>query len=201
MLVSVHCFQHQCWYLGESLGVLPFEEVQSHVNLRVIWSIFWGGLKEGTCDPSWLDCGLGSPPSILHFTKILELVSIDCLQIAIAIEWFLCSIHLALGTSQPPQTPHSYICLGLYCTLWFGHIIKPSFPLVFPVTSDFDLCTLFCVLCQIPFNAHLFRWTHYNCTETTATIYCEVVEPCDISWYGWYPVVEWGVALYANTKH
>ena len=96
------------------------------------------------------------------------------------------------GCYQPPQMPHIYIFPGFYCDTLGGHIIKPSFPLVFPATSDLifpcsSACFVRCLLmpvCLWPILIHtvvepmiLLRHTHYNYTGTTPTSYHKVFEP------------------------
>ena len=89
---------------------------------------------------------------------------------------FFFKLWWALGAYQPPQTPHSYICLGFHWDPLGGHIIKPSFPLVFPVT----FCLIFqhsAVCFQMPFNAHLLvAHTNSYCCHTHQSFDIESLE-------------------------
>ena len=78
------------------------------------------------------------------------------------------------------------------------------------------LLALCSVLCQLFHNAHLlaastssYCWTHEPFDTDSPQLYWDddnqllqgigAVWP-NISWYSWYPVVEYGVALYTNIK-
>ena len=174
------------------------------------------GLKEGTCDPSWLYWGLVSPPSFWVFQDpgvgMWLTVHTGPLPLT-GLMWH------TFGSGCLPTTTNSslYICLGFYCDLSGWSHNKTKFPS--GISSDFDLifphssaCFVRCLLmptCLQPILIHivvepmnLLRWTHLQLYWDNPNQLSQGVWALwpNISWYGWYPVVEWGMALYANTK-
>ena len=156
MLVSVLCFPHWWWYLGECTRGLPLEWVAYPWEIGGDMIVISFGLKEGTCAPIMNIMRTGKSSHHFGFFQDLE-VGIDWLSVQGHCHWLAyCGIHLALEICQLPQTPHSYICLRSYCDPLGGHIIKPSFPS--GISSNFwcNLSVLICMFCQMLLNACLF---------------------------------------------
>ena len=145
-------------------------------------------VKRGNLWPIMISLRTGKSFIILGFPKILELSVMNHPHRAIAIGW-LNVAHIWLGCLSSTTDP-SLLYLS-WILLWplGGHIIKPSFPLVFPVTFDliflcssvcFDRCLLL-PTCLQPIPIHiavspmnLLRQTHYSYTGTTPTSYHKV---------------------------
>ena len=100
---------------------------------------------------------------------------------------------MVLDVCQPPQTSHSYICLGFYYGPQGDLIIKPSFPLEFLATFvlickhsfaySVECFSMPADLQPVPIHTvveptSLSIQTHYNHTGTTPTSCCKVSEPC-----------------------
>ena len=149
-------------------------------------------------------------------SNIFKLASIDYPLRAIAIDWLnavtiwlwmLANHHKLLILYRP--------WILLWLSGWSCN--KTKFPS--EISSNFwlNLAALFCLLCQMLLNACLFAaptnsyccWIHDSFETDSLQLYWDnskqlsqgvwALQP-NINWYGWYPVVEWGVALYINTK-
>ena len=173
------------------------------------------GIKEGTCTPSWIFWGLVSPPSFWVLPRSWSWCQLTICSGPLPLTGLM---HYTVGSGGLPTTTNFslYIYLGFNCNSPGDHLIKPSFPLEFPVTW-FNLAALFCILCQMLLNAHLFMaltnlcccWMHQSFQMDLLQLYWDNPNQLlqgvwalwpNINWYIWYPVVKWGMALYANTK-
>ena len=147
-----------------------------------IWGWFsqmWFWIKRGNLCPIMIILRTGRSSIILGCSKMLKLPAINFPHWATAIDW--------LNTV--------YIWLWMLALLYLSLILllpfrwscnKTKYTSGISYNFWFNLSMLFCILCQMPFNAHLFAahtnsyccWIHksfemdfYNYTGTTPTSY------------------------------
>ena len=198
--------------LRECIGHLPFEQVACPWESRGDLFVFGFGLKEGTCDPSWLSWGLVGPPSFWVLPRSWSWHQLTTHTEPLPLTGIM---QYTFGSGHLPTTTNSSFFYLSWILLWpsgWSHN-KTKFPSGISSNFWFNLLVLLCMLCQMLLNVHLFA-AHTNsyccCTyESFETLYWDNPNQLsqgvwalwpNINWYGWYPVVEWCVALYANTK-